>query len=49
MIRENQRFFNQMNVLSDALIIILSMLPAFWIRFHLLSGGVATEIGRAHV
>lgn len=31
-----------MNVLSDALIIILSMLPAFWIRFHLLSGGVAT-------
>lgn len=42
MIKENQHFFNQLNVLSDGVIIFLSMLTAFYIRFVILSSGYAT-------
>lgn len=42
MIKENQKLFNRFNVLSDG-ILIFSMLPAaFWVRFYVLPGGVAT-------
>lgn len=42
MIRENQKLFNRLNVLSDG-ILIYSMLPAaFWIRFYILPGGIVT-------
>lgn len=38
MIKENQRFFNQLNVFSDAALVLASMLLAQAIRFHLFSG-----------
>ena len=40
MIKENQRLLNQLNVLSDGVIIFLSLPLAFWIRFFLLPGGI---------
>ena len=43
MIRENQRLFNRLNVISDG-VIIYTMLPlAFWLRFYVLPGGVITK------
>jgi len=43
MIRENQRLFNRLNVISDG-IIIYTMLPlAFWLRFSVLPGGVINK------
>ena len=38
MIRENQQLFNRLNVLSDGIIIFISMLAAYWIRFYLFDG-----------
>ena len=38
MIRENQRFLNQLNVLTDALLICLMMPLAYWLRFDVLRG-----------
>lgn len=38
MIRENQQLFNRLNVLSDGVIIFLSMLAAYGIRFYLFDG-----------
>ena len=38
MIRENQRFFNQLHVASDAALVFLSMLCAYWIRFSVFRG-----------
>lgn len=38
MIKENQRLFNQLNVLSDGAIVLVSMLLAQAIRFHIFSG-----------
>lgn len=38
MIRENQRFLNQLNVITDALLICLMMPLAYWLRFDVLSG-----------
>lgn len=38
MIKENQRLLNQLNVLSDGVLIILSMLGAYWVRFYLMQG-----------
>jgi len=40
MIRENQKLLNQLNILSDGLILLLALPPAFWFRFHVLPGGV---------
>ncbi len=40
MIRENQRLFNQLNVLSDGVIIFLMLPTAFWLRFFVFPGGV---------
>lgn len=42
MIRQNQRFFNALNVLTDGLILLLSLPVAFWLRFAVLPGGIAT-------
>ncbi len=33
MIRQNQRLFNQLNILSDALILLAALPLAFWVRF----------------
>lgn len=42
LIKENQRLLNQLNVISDG-VIIFSVLPlAFYIRFFILPGGVVT-------
>lgn len=38
MIKENQRVLNNLNVLSDALWIFISMPAAYWVRFYLLHG-----------
>lgn len=38
MIKENQRLLNQLNVLSDGALVLLSILPAYWIRFCLFDG-----------
>ncbi len=42
MIRQNQRLFNQLNVISDALILLASLRPAFWLRFEVLPNGIPT-------
>ena len=40
MIRENQKLLNQINVISDGLILLLALPVAFWIRFYALPNGV---------
>lgn len=40
MIRENQQLFNTLHVLTDGLIVFLSLPLAFWIRFYILPGGI---------
>lgn len=42
MIRENQRLFNQLNVMTDGLILFVALPLAFWIRFYVLPNGIAT-------
>ena len=42
MIKENQRTLNSINVLLDALILLVAMPMAFYIRFHFLHNGVIT-------
>jgi len=39
MIKENQRLFNQLNVLSDWVILFVSFPLGFWMRFFILEGG----------
>ncbi len=39
MIKENQALLNRLHVLSDGVILYLSLPAAFWIRFYLLPGG----------
>ncbi|MEG2118972.1 MAG: sugar transferase [Pseudoflavonifractor sp.] len=38
MIQENQKLFNQLNMLLDGLIVGCSMLLAYWVRFYVLDG-----------
>lgn len=38
MIRENQKIFNTLHVLSDGMIVFLSFPVAFWIRFYIFHG-----------
>lgn len=38
MIRENQRLLNHLNVLTDLALLFLSMLLAYFIRFHIFNG-----------
>ena len=40
MIKENQKLFNRINVISDGLIIFAMLPVAFWIRFYVLRGGI---------
>ena len=40
MIRENQQLLNRLHVLTDGIILFLSLPAAFWVRFYLLPGGV---------
>ncbi len=42
MIRQNQRLFNQLNILSDALILLAALPLAFWVRFEILPNGIPT-------
>ena len=39
MIKENQQLLNRLHVLSDGVVVYLSLPAAFWIRFYLLPGG----------
>jgi len=39
MIKENQRLLNRLHVLSDGVILYVSLPVAFWVRFYLLPGG----------
>ena len=38
MIKENQSFLNQLNIISDGVLVFLSMLISYWLRFELFSG-----------
>ena len=40
MIKENQKLFNRLNVLSDGMLIFFMLPVAFWIRFYVLPGGI---------
>ncbi len=42
MIRQNQRLLNGLNVLSDAVILLVSLPLAFWFRFDVLPNGIPT-------
>jgi len=39
MIKENQTLLNQLNIITDGLILFLSLPIAFWLRFFVLPGG----------
>ena len=39
MIKENQKLLNRLHVLSDGVILYLSLPAAFWVRFYILPGG----------
>lgn len=40
MIRENQQFLNRLNVALDGVIVLLSFLAGYWLRFYVLPGGI---------
>lgn len=42
MIKENQKALNSVNILLDALILFVSMLVAFYVRFYILHNGIIT-------
>jgi len=42
MIKENQKLLNYINILSDGLIVYLSLPLAFYLRFYVLPGGIIT-------
>lgn len=44
MIKENQRLLNQLNVLSDLVIVFLSMLVAYWVRFYVFDGSISVSL-----
>lgn len=43
MIRSNQRFFNILHVVSDGVLVYLSFLMAFFLRFQVMDGQISTE------
>ena len=43
MIRENQQLLNRLNVVSDGVLIYLMLPLAYWLRFHVMRGGIVTE------
>lgn len=49
MIKENQRVLNQINVITDGLSVICTLLLAFWVRFHLLPDGEISVPFREYV
>ena len=42
MIRENQRLFNRLNVVSDGILIYLMLPLAYWIRFNVMPNGIVS-------
>ena len=40
MIKENQKILNHLNVISDGVIPIVSLLLAFWLRYYVIPGGI---------
>jgi len=47
MIKENQKLLNRLHVLSDGLILYLSLPAAFWLRFYVLPGGfISVPLGQ---
>lgn len=49
MIKENQRVLNQVNVITDGLSVICTLLLSFWVRFYLLPGGEISVPFREYV
>ena len=44
MIRENQKFLNHLNILSDAALIYLMIPLSYWLRFHLFQGAETIQL-----
>ena len=42
MIRENQRYFNRLQVFLDLILIPISFILAYGIRFHLMDDGIVS-------
>ena len=42
MIRENQVFLNRLNIALDGILVFLSFLGGYWLRFYVLPGGIRT-------
>ena len=45
MIQNNQRIFNLLNMVTDGLIVVLSLLIGFGVRFYLMEGYVMVPLG----
>lgn len=44
MIKENQRIFNSVHILTDGLVIFLSFPAGFWLRFHVFKGIISVPL-----
>lgn len=44
MIKENQRLLNQLNVLSDGILVFCSMLLSYWVRFYVFAGNISLPL-----
>lgn len=44
MIKENQRLLYQLNILSDGILVFLSMLLAYWVRFYVFDGSINISV-----
>lgn len=44
MIKENQKFLNRFQMLSDGIVLFLSFPVAFWVRFYVLSGNISVPL-----
>lgn len=49
MIRENQKLLNQLNVISDGLILFLALPIAFWFRFFIMPDGIISVPLRSYM
>ena len=49
MIQENQHLLNRLNIALDGLLVFLSFLMGYWLRFYVLPGGVSVMPFRAYL
>ena len=49
MIQENQLLLNRLNIALDGLLVFLSFLMGYWLRFYVLPGGISVMPFRAYV